>query len=127
MDDLNRHIKKSHLKMVEKFNAELEAFRKETQEDAATLYENANTSFTLSNVRVEDGVMRFVYDGKKDSHTVVMKDHETGEYYEDDTDGIVEWIGFWRKCLKRARRYWSMDAEKLDAIQEGETEDIEDE
>ena len=37
MKDLNKYIKKSHLRMVEKFNADLEAFRQETQVEAATL------------------------------------------------------------------------------------------
>lgn len=125
--DLNQYIKKSHLKMVEKFNADLEAFRKETQEEAATLYEDANTSFTLANVHLANGNLIFDYDGATESHSVVLDDYDTGEYYEDEIDGIAEWVKFWRKCLNRAKRYWSMDSEKLDKIQDGVIEDEENE
>ena len=63
MEDLNKYIKKSHIKMVENFNADLEAFCKETGEPVATLYEDANTSFTLSSVRVEEGLLKYSDDG----------------------------------------------------------------
>lgn len=117
MKDLNKYIKKSHLRMVEKFNADLEAFRQETQEEAATLYEDQFTSFTLANVRVENGCLLFQYDGSQESQTIVNYDEHTKIYWEDEIDGIAEWVKFWRKCLNRAKRYWSMDTEKLDAIQ----------
>ena len=124
--DLNAYIKKSHLKAVEKFNAELEAWRKETGEEAATLYEDANTSFTLANVRVEDGYLMYEYDGRTDSDMIVCTDQDTGELYEDECiDGIMDSIKFWRKCLKRAKKYWAMDPDELDAIQDGDKEDIE--
>ena len=126
MEGLNKYVKKSHLKMVERFNSDLEAFRQETGEDVATLYEDATTSFTLADVRVSNGNMVFEYDGKEESHAVVLEDFDTGEYYEDDIDGIVEWVRFWRSCLRRAKRYWAMDAEKLDKIQDGLIEDTED-
>ena len=125
MENLNQYIKKSHLNMVEKFNAALEAFRQETQAEAAELYEDAFTSFTLANVRVENGALFYEYDGKTDYHQVVFIDRIDGklEHWEDDVDGIAEWVKFWRKCLNRAKRYWSMDTEKLDAIQNGDIED----
>lgn len=126
MQDLNQYIKKSHLKMVEKFSAELEAFRKETDEKAATLYEDAFTSFTLSNISVQNGTLVYDYDGATECERIVFQDADTGEYYEDDLDGIAEWIKFWRACLRRAKRYWEMNPEKLDAIQDGEIEDDED-
>jgi len=125
MKDLNKYIKKSHLRMVEKFNADLEAFRQETQEEAATLYEDQFTSFTLANVRVENGCLLFQYDGSQESQTIVNYDEHTKVYWEDEIDGIAEWVKFWRKCLNRAKRYWSMDTEKLDAIQNGDIEDDE--
>ena len=125
MKDLNKYIKKSHLRMVEKFNADLEAFRQETQEEAATLYEDQFTSFTLANVRVENGCLLFQYDGGQESQTIVNYDEHTKVYWEDEIDGIAEWVKFWRKCLNRAKRYWSMDTEKLDAIQNGDIEDDE--
>lgn len=46
-------------------------------------------------------------------------------YYEEDLDGIAEWIKFWRACLRRAKRYFAMDTDKLDKIQDGEIEDDE--
>lgn len=126
MDNLNQYIKKSHLRMVEKFNQELESFRKETDEDAATLYEDAFTSFTLKDIRVENGCLIYEYDGKTESERIVYQDAEDGKYYEDDLDGISEWVEFWRKCLRRAKKYWEMNPDKLDAIQDGEAEDIQD-
>ena len=126
-NNLNSYIKKSHIKAVEKFNDELEAWARETGENPVTLYENAFTSFTLSNVRVEDGDLNYTYDGKEDSDHVVRQDEETGEYFEDELYGIMDSIKFWRACLRRAKRYWSMDSEKLDRIQDGETEDDEEE
>lgn len=125
MADLNQYIKKSHLRMVEKFNADLEAFRNETQEEAATLYEDQFTSFTLANIRVENGCLLYQYDGKDESEAIVRYDDDEKTYYEDDLDGIAEWVKFWRKCLNRAKRYWSMDTETLDAIQNGDIEDDE--
>ena len=126
MDNLNQYIKKSHLRMVEKFNQELESFRKETDEDAATLYEDAFTSFTLKDIRVENGYLIYEYDGKTESERIVYQDAEDGKYYEDDLDGISEWVKFWRKCLRRAKKYWEMNPDKLDAIQDGDAEDIQD-
>ncbi len=127
--DLRRFIKKSHLKAVWKFKEELEAFRKETGDEAATLCENANISFTLANIAVSsDGQLFYDYDGKTEFEVIVRKDDETGEYYEDDgKDGIMEYVKFWRSCLRRAKRYWSMGSDELDKLQDGETEDDEEE
>ena len=126
--NLNAYIKKSHIRAVEKFNDELKAWAEETGENEPTLYENANTSFTLSDITVEQGKMFFNYDGSPDSVTIVMKDKLSGEYYEDEgIDSIMEYVRFWRKCLNRARKYWSMDPDHLDKIQDGEIEDEEEE
>ena len=123
--DLIKYIKKSHLKAVEKFNEELKAFSEETGENPVTLYENANTSFTLANIAISnDGQLFYDYDGETDFVVIVRQDEETGEYYEEDgMDSIMEYIKFWRSCLRRAKRYWSMDSDKLDKIQDGEIED----
>lgn len=125
--NLNNYIKKSHIRAVEKFNEELEAWTKETGENAATLYENANTSFTLANIHVENGWLKFDYDGQPDSVLVVVKDDLEGEYYEESLDGIMDYVKFWRKCLRRAKRYWAMDPDELDKIQDGEAEDLNEE
>ncbi len=126
MSNLNQYIKKSHLRMVERFNADLEAFREYTGDAAAVLYEDAYTSFTLANVRVENGCVQYEYDGKLEQEAIVLQDEDTKEYYEEEYDGISEWIKFWRACLRRAKRYWEMDTDTLDAIQSGEKEDNED-
>ena len=127
--DLIGYIKKSHLKAVEKFNAELEAFASETGERPVTLYEDAFTSFTLSDVRIsKDGQMFYEYDGRTEFEVIVLQDEETGEYYEDDgPEGIMEYVKFWRSCLKRAKKFWAMDSDHLDAIQSGEAEFHDDE
>ena len=128
MKDLNKYIKKSHIKAVEKFAAELEAWAKETGEKEATLYEDANTSFTLSDVRVYKGGLYYRYDGMVEMEGVVYYDEEEKTYFETEgMDSIMDYLKFWRACLRRAKRYWSMDTEKLDAIQDGEIEDQEDE
>lgn len=121
-------ISKRHITMVKKFNDELMAFAKETGEDAAELYEDAFTSFTLANVRVEDGYLRYEYDGREDEENMVAYDEEEDTYYEiEGLDDIPDFIKFWRSCLRRAKKYWSMDCETLDKIQEGEIEDKEEE
>lgn len=127
MKDFNEYIKKSHLKAVEKFNEELNAWAKETGEDEATLYEDANTSFTLRDIKVHRGYLQFYYDGSHESHNVVRYDEDEKRWYEEEYDGIMDYIRFWRKCLNRAKRYWEMDPDKLDKIQDGEADDINDE
>lgn len=129
MENLIKYIKKSHIKAVQRFNEELSAWAKETGEAEATLYENAFTSFTLSDIAVsEDGQLFYTYDGQVEFEVEVRQDEETGEYYEDEgSESIMEYIKFWRKCLRRAKRYWAMDSDKLDAIQDGEQEDDEEE
>lgn len=123
MEDRNIYIKKSHIKAVEKFNEELKAWAKETGEKEPTLYEDAFTSFTLSDPVVENGWLKFNYDGQPDSVNCVMKDKVTGEYYEDEgIDDIMGYVRFWRKCLNRARKFWNMDPDHLDAIQNAEVE-----
>lgn len=123
--DLNKYIKKSHIKAVEKFNEELKAWSKETGEKDPTLYEDAFTSFTLANIELVNGYLCYDYDGKPEKDMIVRWDGE--EYWEDDIEGIMETVKFWRKCLNRAKKYWAMDPDRLDAIQDGEAEDINDE
>ena len=126
MIDLNTYISKRHLNMVSKFNEELKAWAATTDEPEAELYEDAYTSFTLSNLRCENGCLLYNYDGKEEREEIVQYDDEDGEYYEvQGIDGIAEGIKFWRSCLRRAKRYWAMDTDTLDAIQNGEKEDVE--
>lgn len=123
--NLNQYIHRSHFKALEKFNAELEAWRKETEEEEATLHEDAWTSFTLSNVRIVNGCLCYTYDGREEVEKVVRYDEEEKCFYEDDgPEGIMEYIKFWKACMSRSKKYWSMDSETLDKIADGEIEDI---
>lgn len=126
-EDLNKYIKKGHIRAVEKFNEELKAWAKETGEDEATLYEDANTSFTLSNLRVEHGYLKYRYDGCDEKERIVIEGPREGVYVETEYDGIMDYVKFWRKCLKRAKRYWAMDPDWLDKIQDGVIEDVNEE
>lgn len=101
------------LKSIEKLNAELQAFAKETGEEVATLYEDIYTSYTLSDIKLKGDRLSYVYDGKRETELLI------------DEDDLKEWLKFWRACLKRAKRYWATDSETLDAIADGEKEDIE--
>ena len=128
-NDLINYIKKSHIKAVEKLNEDLKAFSKETGEWPVTLYEDANISFTLGDIAISnDGQMFYLYDGRTEFEVIVRQDDETGEYYEDEgMDSIMEYVKFWRRCLNRAKKFWTMDPDHLDAIQNGEAEFHEDE
>lgn len=98
-----------------KFRQDVQAFALETEGDKdaeVTLYEDA---FTTRHVRdfymTETGFLSWKEDGK----TIV-------EYMQDEDDAR-EWLKFWRANLRKAKRYWEMDTEKLDAIHDGEIED----
>lgn len=128
MADLNQYIKKSHLRMVDKFKEDLEMFRQQTGDKIAELYEDAYTSFKLGDIKVENGILSYQYDDGRDFDRIVLQDPDTKEYYEDESlDSLPEIIKFWRKCLRRAKRYWSMDPDRLDKIQDGEIEDQDEE
>ena len=125
--DLNDYIKKSHIRALENFKAELEKY-KELLDPEGRLYEDPFTSFTLGNIVLVNGELHYDYDGERQCDTIVVLDEETDEYYEDELfNGLMDTVKFWRKCLKRAQRYWNMDTEKLDKLQDGEIEDTEDE
>ena len=125
--DLNQYIKKSHIKAIEKFNTELQAWADETGDMPPQLSEDVFTSFTLWNIRVEDGWLLYEYDGQLEKDRIVRFDDEEQQYYEDEFDGIMDAIKFWRACLRRAKKYWSMDSDTLDRMYDEEIPDIEDE
>lgn len=101
------------VKAFQKFNADLEKFISDT-EGNGTLYEDAFTTRDVSSFRLSPaGTLTWKEDGKWERETMF------------DDDEANDYLKFWRACLRRAKRYWSMDAETLDAIQEGEKEDIE--
>ena len=124
--DMNRYIKKSHITAVENFKAELEHY-KETCDPDGRLYEDPFTSFTLEDIEVKDGELHYTYDGSGISDVIVRHDREEGYWEDEGPDGLMETVKFWRKCLRRAQRYWSMDVDELDAIQNGEKEDQDEE
>jgi hypothetical protein len=105
----------------EKFNAELDAFRKEKEEDFATLYEDAFTNRWVKDFKMtKTGILTWY-----EKETWTSKPRKEREKMMDDEDAR-EWLSFWKANLRRAKRYWAMDVERLDAIQDGTIEDIED-
>ena len=103
----------AQLKSIEKLNADLQAFAKETGEPVATLYEDAWTSYTLEGVKVKGNRLTFICDGRKETEAVY------------DWDEVKEWLKWWRQCLRRAKKYWATDPDTLDAIANGVKDDIE--
>lgn len=106
-------ISNRHIKAWEKFNDDLEAFAKESDVNEAgeiALYEDA---FTTRNVRyfnmTEKGILTWTEDEELNQETML------------DEDDAKDWLSFWRGCLRRAKRYWSMDAIELDRLWECET------
>ena len=126
METYHRLIPKKAIKAIEKFQDDLAAFALETGEEFPILYEDANTMIQVKN-------LLFTYEGTL--HWTDEDDHECWEaYITEDEDGEERWdaccewdsgLRYWRGCLRRAKRYWSMDTEKLDAIQDGLIEDDE--
>ena len=117
-------ITERHLKAWQKFNDDLRAFALETEgsEDAeVTLYEDANTPRNVRGFGMSaDGLLVW---WERDS----WKDEAYREAERMmDEDDAKEWLSFWRANLRRAKRYWAMNADTLDAIQEGLKEDLED-
>lgn len=107
------------VKAFEKFNADLKAFGEETGEVFVTLYEDAYTTRQVTNFRLyKNGNLKWleIWDGVSREFVEPMMD----EY------DAREWLSFWRAGLRRAKRYWMMDTETLDKIQDGEIEDTED-
>ena len=128
METYHKLIPKKAIKDIEKFKEDLAAFAEETGEQFPTLYEDANTMIQVKN-------LLFTYEGTL--HWTDEDDHECWEaYITEDEDGVERWDAFyewdsglkyWKATLRRAKRYWQMDTEKLDAIQDGQIEDEEEE
>ncbi len=114
-------------KTIERLNADLAAFAERTESDAATLYEDANTSFRLKNITLHKRsnninfpyVLEYEYDFLDGRGLNLEHDEHLCE------DEVRDYVKFWRACLRRAIRYWEMDAIELDALQDGETEETE--
>ena len=106
------------VKAFERFNADLEAFRTETGDELATLYEDAYTTRNVRDFRLcLSGSLTWTEDGKKEREKMF------------DDDEANDYLKFWKANLRRAKKYWSMSVEELDAIQDPESgvEDEDDE
>lgn len=109
------------VKAFERFNADLKAFGEETGETFVTLYEDAFTTRRVANFRIyKNGNIKWV----EIEHGKLSQENADEVYDDDDAK---DWLSFWRANLRRAKRYWSMNTETLDKIQEGEIQDKEDE
>ncbi|MBO4719010.1 MAG: hypothetical protein J5658_03950 [Prevotella sp.] len=110
-------------KAIARLNADLAAFAKETEDFQAVLYEDANSRFSVAEIELSYSgrVLSYLYD-YLDGHGFVTERERI-----IDADEVREYIKYWKSCLRRAKRYWSMDTETLDAIQDGERDDIDDE
>ena len=98
---------KRMVKAFERFNADLNAFRLETGDELATLYEDAYTTRNVKNFRLSlAGTLTWCEDNNWERETMF------------DDDEARDFLSFWRSCLRRAKRYWSMDTETLDLIQD---------
>ena len=113
-------ISARHIKAWERFNEEVDAMRKDYGEELAWLYEDANTTRRVKDFKMtKTGILTWY---EQDFwNTDVRKNREVML----DEDDAKEWLKFWKACLRRAKRYNEMPVEALDAIQDGEREDIE--
>lgn len=113
-----------HIRNWEMFNIDLNNFREETGDDFAILYEDANNTREVKDFSMsEELVLTWTeYEMNFWGQSKVVQVEEDMR----DLDDAREWLKFWKANLRRAKRYWSMDSEKLDAIQDGEIEDEED-
>ena len=114
------------IKAFEKFNEDLKEFGEQTGEVFLTLYEDANTTRRVANFKLyKNGKLKWVEmeDVYQDRQIISIAMQE--EYLHTDDDDIQDTLKFWRANLRRAKRYWAMNAETLDKIQDGEIEDTE--
>lgn len=108
------------VKAFEKFNADLKAFGEETNEEYVTIYEDANTTRMVKDFRLyKNGKLTW-----KEQESYGEKVTSESETMMDDYDA-KEYLSFWEANLRRAKRYWSMDIDTLDKIQDGEIADTE--
>lgn len=111
-------ISTRHIKAWQRFNDDLNAFILESEDNSvtaeATLYEDAYTTRSVRDFTMTpSGQLSWIEDGGLNVEKMF------------DEDDAKEWLSFWRANLRRAKRYWSMDSDRLDAIQDGVIEDEE--
>ena len=108
-----RNSLKKIVEDIEKFNAELKAFANETEDYQAVLYEDSLTMFSIQNIALSPSgkylTNEYDYIDGKGFHT-------EKELVNGDIEEIRSYLNFWKACLRRAKRYWAMDTDTLDAI-----------
>ena len=115
------------IKAFEKFNEDLKTFGEQTGEVFVTLYEDANTTRKVANFKLyKNGKLTWVEMEDVYADRQMICEPMKEEYYHTDDDDIRDTLNFWRANLRRAKRYWAMDAETLDKIQDGQVEDTTD-
>lgn len=105
-------ISQRHINAWVRFNDALDEFRKETGDDLAILYEDAYTTRNVKDFQMT-----------KFGSLTWKEDDLIEQEFMYDEDDAREWLKFWKACLRRAKRYWAMDSDRLDAIQDGLEED----
>lgn len=109
------------IKAFLKLDDDIRAFAQMTgsTNQLAELYEDANTVREVGSFFLyKNGVLTW----REAEHGVIRSER----YEHIDEDDLRDTLSFWRANLRRAKRYWAMDTEKLDKIQDGEIEDEED-
>ena len=111
-------ISTRHIKAWQRFNDDLNAFILESEDNSvtaeATLYEDAYTTRSVRDFTMTpSGQLSWIEDGGLNVEKMF------------DEDDAKEWLSFWRANLRRAKRYWLMDSDRLDAIQDGVIKDEE--
>ena len=115
------------IKAFEKFNEDLKEFGEQTGEIFVTLYEDANTTREVANFKLyKNGKLTWVEMEDVYADRQMICEPMKEEYHHTDDDDIKDTLNFWRANLRRAKRYWAMDAETLDKIQDGQVEDTTD-
>lgn len=116
MNTKNNKVVKRFNKFVEKYNA----FVVETGDINCTLYEDMNTPYYIEDIKVLQTRIKF---------TTIYNDYRNTAYDEVITDeyDLEEWVVKLNADLRRAKRYWEMPSEDIDAISDGYKEDVEDE
>lgn len=115
------------IKAFEKFNEDLKTFGEQTGEVFVTLYEDANTTRKVANFKLhKNGKLSWVEMEDVYADRQMICEAMKEEYLHTDDDDIQDTLKFWKANLRRAKRYWAMDAETLDKIQDGQVEDITD-
>lgn len=99
------------VKRWEKFNNELIAFYEESNTDC--IYEDAFTPRYVSDFHMNpNGTLIYIEDGKQQSEYLYFDDY------------ALDWLKDFKAWLRKAKKYWAMNAETLDDIHDGNAEDL---